>query len=93
MILLLFSSAVLAEDGLYQLPRIDYFAMRAVKRGDHSLMPLWDEADVPAVVLDLLNDPNAVSARHYLEWSRERLLRVARAQAAIDAFMSAEMKP
>jgi len=80
---MLLAGPALAQENLYQLSVVDYFMLRrAVKTGEVSL---WgEEAPVPAPVVDLLEDPRESTARRYLEWSRERLARVARAQRAVD---------
>jgi hypothetical protein len=82
---LVFTSVSWAGDGFYQLSRVDYFSLHLAEEKAVPA-PLWDaKEEVPGVVMELLNDPSEQSARRYLDWNRERLMRVARAQAMVDA--------
>ncbi|MBF0331015.1 MAG: hypothetical protein HQL17_03700 [Candidatus Omnitrophica bacterium] len=91
--LLVLSPSVAAGD-LYGLTQVDYFSVHASVPKKPPSAPLWNEQDnIPKAVMMLLNEPNEDTARRYLEWSRERQARTARAQEIIDTLTASEMKP
>ena len=85
-------------EDLYHFSCIDYFSLKARKEKKALASPVWLEAGQhpPKVVVDLLEDPNEETARHYLEWNRARLARIARAQRLVEEteqVMAGEPKP
>ncbi len=82
-LILLWAGPVQAQEGLYDLSAVDYFRLKGQNKTD--LPSLWiEEEHMPAPVIALLDDPDEATARRYLEWNRERLARVARAQQIVD---------
>ncbi|MEI8012678.1 MAG: hypothetical protein WCI27_09425 [Candidatus Omnitrophota bacterium] len=82
---IIFPSCAFAN--LFGMDKIDYFSLRKVQEERYvAADPLWSErgGSPPMVVEMFLNDPNELTARKYLDWQKERLQKIARAQGVLE---------